>query len=74
MQESDYPDDILPAQLIYVHFKDKYTGLPGAPVPMYVITKDDNTVETITKMEYFRRVLVRKVNAKYDERKRLGLP
>lgn len=63
MDERDLPDPILPANLIYRAFRDKHTGLNGQPVPFYQIND-----ETITKMEYFRRVLVRKVNANSKER------
>lgn len=68
MEERDLPDTILSAELLYGAFKDEYTGLPGRQVPLYKVEKTDGTFETITKQEYFRRVLVLKVAAKRRER------
>ena len=68
MIQEDKPDPTYPAQLVYRTFKDKYTGLEGHPVPMYVVKDtryESGMFMTISKQEYFREVLRRKVRANH---------
>ena len=71
MIPEDQPDPIFPAELVYVTFKDKYTGLSGKPVPMYRMPDDriPGTYKTLGKRDYFREVLIRKVQAKRNVQK-----